>query len=196
MLALTKPKFFFPAHGELRMLRAHAKTAVSMGVPPENMVIASNGDVVEVSPKSIRIAGKVRSGIELLDNSRVATVAQNVLKDRQRIAVEGLVLISLAVSPTGQLVAAPAVSIRALARSPQMQNLEVELAQVVVDTLRSRWRDHVTDRAVDWEALRISIEKAAQFKIRNYLPGRPLVIVQLSQGAAIAQDSLRVAAVV
>ncbi|NCW33854.1 MAG: RNase J family beta-CASP ribonuclease, partial [Betaproteobacteria bacterium] len=67
MLALTRPRFFVPVHGEHRMLMCHSRTAQSMGVPEENILIIDNGDVVELTPDSIRKGDPVKAGIELLD---------------------------------------------------------------------------------------------------------------------------------
>ena len=71
MLALTKPKFFVPVHGEHRMLIKHAQMAHSMGIPEENTVVIDNGDIVELTEDSIGIVGQVPSGIELVDRSGI-----------------------------------------------------------------------------------------------------------------------------
>ncbi|WP_287128238.1 ribonuclease J [Candidatus Cyanaurora vandensis] len=179
MLALTKPKFFFPAHGELRMLRAHARTAMSMGVPEERIVIAMNGDVIAVSANEIKVVDRVRSGVELLDSSRVGIVEPTVLKDRQRISEEGMVVVAVAVNNQGQILAAPSVTVRAVARTPGMQKLEQDLAQTTGMTVLNGWSTFARAGGVDWEGLRVAIEKAVQVKLRNYLPSRPLVLIQL-----------------
>ena len=70
MLALAKPKFFVPVHGEHRMLVCHSKSAQIMGVPKDNILIIENGDVVELTPSSIQKGDPVKAGVELLDNSR------------------------------------------------------------------------------------------------------------------------------
>jgi len=70
------------------MLVKHAETAQSMGIPPENMLIIQNGDVVEVSESGIRVAGKVQTGVELVDTSSSGMVSGKVLKERQRLAEE------------------------------------------------------------------------------------------------------------
>ena len=86
MIALTRPKFFLPAHGEHRMLVKHAQIAQSMGIPAENTAIMQNGDVVELTPESMRIAGKVPAGVELVDATRAGIVDDSVLKQRQELA--------------------------------------------------------------------------------------------------------------
>ena len=101
MIGLTRPKFFLPVHGEHRMLVKHAQTAQSMGIPAENMVIIDNGDIVELSEDAIRVHGKVPSGIQLVDNAGV--VHDNVMKDRQQLAEDGVVTIAAAVNWEGKL---------------------------------------------------------------------------------------------
>ena len=80
MLALAKPKFFVPVHGEHRMLVCHGKSAQTMGVPKDNILIIENGDVVELTPNSIQKGDPVKAGVELLDNSRNGIVDARVLK--------------------------------------------------------------------------------------------------------------------
>ena len=106
MLALTKPKFFVPVHGEHRMLVQHAKTGHSMGVPETNTLIIDNGDVVELTPDSIR-KGDPQGRIELLDQSRNGIVDARVLKERQQLAEDGIITILAAISTDGQMVAPP-----------------------------------------------------------------------------------------
>ncbi|NET11116.1 MAG: RNase J family beta-CASP ribonuclease, partial [Symploca sp. SIO2B6] len=74
MIAMTRPKFFLPVHGEHRMLVKHSETAQSMGIPAENMVVIDNGDIIELTPDGIAKTGTVSSGIELMDSSRVGVV--------------------------------------------------------------------------------------------------------------------------
>ncbi|MFM6277768.1 MAG: ribonuclease J, partial [Dolichospermum sp.] len=107
MIALTRPKFFVPFHGEHRMLVKHSETAQSMGVPAENIVIIRNGDVIELTENSIRVSGQVAAGIELVDTSSSAMVSSKVLEERQRIASEGMVTIAAAIDWNGKLMAKP-----------------------------------------------------------------------------------------
>ncbi|MED5562698.1 MAG: ribonuclease J, partial [Cyanobacteriota bacterium] len=112
MLALTKPKFFVPVHGEHRMLICHSKTAQSMGVASENILILDNGDVVQLSADSISKGDSVKAGIELLDASRNGIVDARVLKERQQLAEDGVVTVLAAISTDGVMVAPPRVNLR------------------------------------------------------------------------------------
>jgi len=110
MLALTRPKFFVPVHGEHRMLVCHARTGHAMGVPEDNTLIIDNGDVVELTAESIRKGDPVKAGIELLDQSRNGIVDARVLKERQQLAEDGIVTILAAISTDGAMVAPPRVA--------------------------------------------------------------------------------------
>ncbi|MFL0737247.1 MAG: ribonuclease J, partial [Prochlorococcus sp.] len=125
MLALTKPKFFVPVHGEHRMLVCHSKTAQSLGVSSENMLLLDNGDVIELTPDSISKGDAVKAGIELLDASRNGIVDARVLKERQQLAEDGVVTVLAAVSTDGVMVAPPRVNLRGVvtAADPRKMSL-------------------------------------------------------------------------
>lgn len=199
MLALTKPKFFFPAHGEHRMLLRHADTAVAMGVPRENMVITDNGDVVELTPDSIGLHGKIPSGIELLDNSRSGMVSDHTLKERQRIATEGVISVAIALDSRGEILARPEIVIKAMAQTQSLKNsdaapLEEQIRSKVTQVIKERWNEFVytdaalntvisqsslEDRYVDWEGLKARLEKVVLQATRDKVSGRPMVLVLL-----------------
>ncbi len=199
MLALTKPKFFFPAHGEHRMLLRHADTAMAMGVPRENMVITDNGDVVELTPDSIGLHGKIPSGIELLDNSRSGMVSDHTLKERQRIATEGVISVAIALDGRGEILARPEIVIKAMAQTQSLKNsdtapLEELIRSKVTQIIKERWNEFVytdaalntvisqsslEDRYVDWEGLKARLEKVVVQATRDKVSGRPMVLVLL-----------------
>jgi ribonuclease J len=112
MIALTRPKLFLPVHGEHRLLVKHAQTAQSMGIPAENMVIIQNGNIVELTEESLRVAGKVSAGLELVDTSGSGMVSAKVLQERQRMAEEGIVTIATAIDWNGKLMAKPEIHLR------------------------------------------------------------------------------------
>ncbi len=138
MIALTRPKFFLPVHGEHRMLVKHSETAQSMGIPAENMVIINNGDVVELTEESMRVAGKVPSGIELVDTSSSGMVSAKVLQERQRMANEGIITVAAAIDWNGKLLAKPEIHLRGVVTSIQGAMLQNLVKQRVEETLSSR----------------------------------------------------------
>lgn len=183
MLALTRPKLFLPVHGEHRMLVRHAKTAQSMGVPAENMVIVNNGDVVELTEETIRIAGQVPSGIELVDSSRTGMVADDVLRQRQRIAEDGIVTVAATVNASGKLAAKPSIHLHGVALTMERSQFEQDLTELVESALSNRWTDFAQDfndgegLEINWEGLRNQIETELYRFIKRELRSRPSVVL-------------------
>jgi ribonuclease J len=175
MLALTRPKFFLPVHGEHRMLVKHSQTAQNMGVPEENMVIIRNGDVVELTPDSIGIGGKVPSGIELVDSSRQGVVDRDTLRDRQQLAEDGIVTISAIVNSQGKLVAPPNIDIRGISQTLDSDRFQNKVANVIGRVLRERsQKSEISD-----DGLQPAMETELRRMIRKELPKRYPVIVLL-----------------
>ncbi len=115
MHALTQPKFFVPVHGETRHLFQHAQLAQELGMPGDHVLIASNGNVIDLTQDSISISGTVPCGSVLIDGLGVGDVGEGVLKDRKYLSQEGLVMIVMAVNRgTGEVITGPDVSSRGL----------------------------------------------------------------------------------
>ncbi|MBD2260295.1 ribonuclease J [Pseudanabaena sp. FACHB-2040] len=182
ILALTRPRYFLPVHGEHRMLVRHAETAQSMGIPAENMVIIKNGDMVEVSPSGIRVAGQVPSGIELVDSSRFG-VGNDILRERQRLAADGLVTIAAVVDTTGVLLSKPAIQIKGVAQPVNQDKLQQSAYNAIETVLANRWSEMVVGNkadAIDWNALQGLIEQELKRLVRRELPkSEPMVVVML-----------------
>ncbi|MBD1933848.1 MULTISPECIES: ribonuclease J [Cyanophyceae] len=182
MIALTRPKFFLPVHGEHRMLIQHSKTAQSMGIPAENMVIIDNGDVVEVSEDSIKVAGKVPSGIELVDNSGV--LKANVLKERQQLAEDGVVTIAAAMDWEGKLTAKPEVHLRGVVTTMERDRLQTLVRETLEGILSDRWSEFARvledePLEVDWAGVQTQLESALQRLLRREFQSRPLLVFLL-----------------
>ena len=96
MLAILRPKFFIPVHGEYRMLCAHKELAVSTGVPPQNVIIGENGSVIELTAKTAKIVGHVQAGAVFVDGLGVGDVGNIVIRDRQQLAQDGVFIVVLA----------------------------------------------------------------------------------------------------
>jgi ribonuclease J len=186
MIALTKPKFFLPVHGEHRMLVKHSQTAQSMGIPAENMVIIQNGYVVELTEESIRVAGKVPSGLELVDTSGIGMVSDKVLHERQRMAEEGIVTIATAIDWTGKLLAKPEVHLRGVVTSFERSLLQKWVQQRIEEILSVRWSGFTvppsfeSDRQeVDWVGLQEHLEKELARSLKRELHCQPSVTLLL-----------------
>jgi len=183
MLALTRPKFFMPVHGEHRMLIQHGKMAQKMGIPAENMVITNNGDMVELTENSISIVGQVPSGIELVDRSGI--VHHEVLKERQQLAGDGVVTVAAAVSWEGKLLAQPEIHLRGVVASVEKSLLQQLVIKRIERTLSEQWTDFAKfldgkkQPEVDWTGLQQKIEGDLERLTRRELQSRPLVVFLL-----------------
>jgi ribonuclease J len=93
MISLVRPKAMMPVHGEFRMLAAHARLAEEGGVPPEAIVLAENGTVVELTPAGARIVGEVDSGVTFVDGLGVGDVHDVALRDRRHLSEDGVLIV-------------------------------------------------------------------------------------------------------
>ena len=181
MLGLTKPKFFIPVHGEHRMLVEHSGMAQAMGIPEENIVIIKNGNIIELTEDSIGVNGTVPSGIELVD--RAGVVRDNVMKERQQLAEDGVITVAAAIDWSGKLVAPPALHLRGVVTSVEHSLLQQLVNRNIERLLSDRWSDFSEtnngETEVDWTTVRLEIEGSLQRLLKRELKSRPLVVFML-----------------
>ncbi len=181
MLALTRPKYFVPVHGEHRMLVCHSRTAQSMGIPADNMLIIDNGDVVELTPDSIRKGEPVKAGIELLDASRNGIVDARVLKERQQLAEDGVITLLTVISTDGVMAAPPRVNLRGVVTTADARKLSVWSEREILWVLENRWSQLSRNSGgktpdVDWVGVQREVEVGLQRRLRRELQVEPLII--------------------
>ena len=146
MIALTKPKYFIPLHGETRMLYQHAKLAKEMGIEPKNVLVSGIGHVIELTDKSIKENGEVPSGEVFVDGSGVGDVGSVVLRDRKHLADEGMIVVIMNVSEQdGSLVAPPEIITRGFVYLKESDDLMEEMKRVVYESLMSCENQRITD---------------------------------------------------
>ncbi|MBC6474615.1 MAG: ribonuclease J [Hormoscilla sp. GM102CHS1] len=184
MLGLTRPKFFLPVHGEHRMLIKHAQTAQSLGIPQENMAIVDNGDVVELSVDSIRIASKVSSGIVLVDNAGL--FHDRLLKERQQLAEDGVVMIAATIGWDGKLVAQPQLHLRGVVTCLESTHLQASVTQSMETILRDRFSEFSYcfengEVEVDWEKLQAKLETTLGKLVQRLLQSKPMLVLLLQK---------------
>ncbi len=149
MMALTKPHFFIPVHGEHRMLCRHVELAKEMGIASRNCVIAECGDVIELTEKTARKNGKVKSGRVLVDGTGSTEGLESVvLRDRQHLATDGMLVVVMTVdSEDGSMVAEPEIISRGFVYMKDNSELMEQVRRVVRESLESCERQHITDWA-------------------------------------------------
>ncbi len=187
MLALTKPKFFIPVHGEHRMLVKHAGMAQELGVEKENIAIVNNGDIIKITPESIKVDGKVTSGISLVDASRTGIVERNVLKERQQLAEDGIITVSAAVDASGKLLGDPTINLRGVVSAHSQDRWESGIVPIVKKSLATRWKEVLENAEgdqskVNWDGLRSRLEEDARRYVRRELPKQyPVTVLMLQR---------------
>ena len=147
IMALTRPKFFIPVHGEYKHLKKHAETAVGMGIPEENIIIGSNGNVIETNGEDIKITGQVPAGRVLVDGLGVGDVGSIVLRDRKHLAEDGLIIaVSTVDFENGQILSGPDIISRGFVYVRESEELMSEARNIVVSELEDALMAGTSDR--------------------------------------------------
>ncbi|MBQ8108199.1 MAG: ribonuclease J, partial [Ruminococcus sp.] len=138
ILSITKPKFFIPVHGEFKHLMKHKQTAMSIGVPEENIIIAGIGDVIETDGIDMRVTGQVQAGNVLVDGLGVGDVGAIVLRDRKHLAEDGLIVAVATIDrAVGEILAGPDVVSRGFVYVRESEELMNEAKELLYDTLKN-----------------------------------------------------------
>ena len=148
MMALTKPQYFIPVHGEHRHLRTHAELAKQMGISPKNIVISEIGKVIEIGKRSVKMNGVVPAGSVLVDGMGVGDVGSVVLRDRKHLATDGMVVVVMTLSSEDYtLVSGPDIITRGFVYVKEADDLMDDLKRVVLESLESCEIRHIRDWA-------------------------------------------------
>jgi ribonuclease J len=192
MLALTKPKFFMPVHGEHRMLVKHAQMGHSMGIPRENIVIIDNGDIVEVSAERIQIGGKVNAGIELVDQAGI--VHEHIMLERQQLAEDGVVTVAAAINNDGKLLAQPEVHFRGVVMTVERNLFHQLIVRNIERFAVERWKEFILasngKTKMDWERIQKELEGTLQRLVKRELQSSPSVVFLLQTETPSFSQSL------
>jgi len=138
MLALTKPKFFIPMHGEYKHLVKHRGLALEMGIDKENILLASIGNVIETDGTQMQIVGQVPAGRTLVDGLGVGDVGSIVLRDRKHLAEDGLIIIVIGIErATNEIVSGPDIISRGFVYVREAEELMKQAKKVMTNTLEN-----------------------------------------------------------
>lgn len=162
IIALAKPKYFIPVHGEYRQLIAHSETAQSMGIDKDNIIMLQNGRVLEINEDSAEFTSTVQSGRVLVDGLGVGDVGNIVLRDRQHLSQDGLIIIVLTMdSSTGEVIAGPDVISRGFVYVRESENLMDDVKAVVRHEVKKCEEKEIRD----WSTIKTTVRE----NLRDYI---------------------------
>lgn len=154
MLNLINPKNFMPVHGEYRMLKAHMKSAIETGVPKDKILLTQNGDKIEVTKEYAKISGKVNSGEILIDGLGIGDIGSKVIKDRQQLSQDGIVIVAYSIDKEkGKIVAGPEISTKGFVYYKDSEDIMKE----ALDLLKERIKGDAKYLGKDWSELKNNI---------------------------------------
>ncbi len=146
IMGLVKPKYFIPVHGEQKHLRKHALLAEGMGIEKDNIFIADNGHVAEITNKSIKSGAPVPAGRVFVDGYGVGDVGSVVLRDRKHLAQDGIIVVTASVDyETGQLIAGPEVVSRGFVYVKEAEELIAQARKIAEKSLESCYYSNISD---------------------------------------------------
>lgn len=173
IMGIVKPKYFIPVHGELKHLRKHAGLALSMGIPKENILIADNGRVAEISKKALRCTSTVPAGRVFVDGYGVGDVGSVVLRDRKHLAQDGLVIVAVCIDrESGMIVSGPDVVTRGFVYVKESEELINAAREVAVEAIETQ-----TDGGYfDWNSIKASLRDEISHLMYERTKRSPMIL--------------------
>ena len=173
IMGIVKPKYFIPVHGELKHLRKHAGLALSMGIPKENILIADNGRVAEISKKALRCTSTVPAGRVFVDGYGVGDVGSVVLRDRKHLAQDGLVIVAVCIDrESGMKVSGPDVVTRGFVYVKESEELINAAREVAVEAIEAQ-----TDGGYfDWNSIKASLRDEISHLMYERTKRSPMIL--------------------
>ena len=171
--SLLQPKYTIPVHGEFRHRKAQAQLALELGMPKENVLMISSGDVLEISENGAEVVGKVPAGPVFVDGLGIGDVGNIVMRDRQHLAEDGIIIVVLTLEGgSGQLLAGPDIVSRGFVYVRGSESLMDEAQRVLNDAVHN-----LTDRGVtDWGRIKTQIKDALSEYVWKRTKRRPMII--------------------
>ena len=171
--SLVKPKYAIPVHGEYRHLKANANLAKSLGIPKENVFILKSGDVLALDENSAEIVDKVHTGEILVDGLGVGDVGNIVLRDRQHLAEDGILIVVLTLEKgTNQLLAGPDIVSRGFVYVRESEGLMEEARCVLTDAVERC----LMSRHADWSKIKLVIRDTMNDFIWKRTKRKPMIL--------------------
>jgi len=171
--SLVKPKYAIPVHGEYRHLIAQKNLALQLGIPKENIFVMKTGDVLELDQNSAAVTGKVETGEIMVDGLGVGDVGNIVLRDRQHLSEDGILIVVLTLDRYGrQILAGPDIVSRGFVYVRESEDLMDEAKLIVEDALN----DCLERRITDWGKLKSSIKDALSSFVWKRTQRNPMIL--------------------
>jgi len=173
LIRAVRPRHLVPVHGEYRHLARHARLAGECGVPAERVFVAENGSRIRFADGAGAIAGRVTAGRVLVDGKAHGDIHDAVLKDRRRLAQDGIILVIIGVNrQTGEVVAGPDIVTRGVAFAGEEEGLLAEAREIVCAVLADTGAEVLTE----WGEVQIKVRKALRRFVDKRLERRPLIL--------------------
>lgn len=172
MLALVKPKYFIPVHGEFRQLNAHKNIAISMGIEERNILIPEMGDQIGVSKNVMKRVSVVPNGVRLVDGIGISDVSNSIIRERMQLSEEGLCVVVIAISKaTGALASKPDLISRGFIYNKENEAVVDEAKNIIINTIiASNFKEQ------DWALIKNNIRKALSNYFLRAIKRRPLIL--------------------
>ena len=171
--SLVKPKYAIPVHGEYRHLKAQAQVAESLGIPKDNIFLLSSGDVLELDEEKAQVVDRVQTGAILVDGLGVGDVGNIVLRDRQHLAEDGILIVVLTLERfSNQLLSGPDIVSRGFVYVREAENLMDECLEIVNIAL-----ERLFDRGItDWGKIKSEIKDSLNDFLWKKTKRNPMIL--------------------
>ena len=172
MISLVRPKFFIPVHGEYRQLIAHSNTAMQMGIPGENVLLMKNGKILELNENEAKFTSSVQVGKVFVDGLGVGDVGNIVLRDRQHLSQDGLIVVVLTMDKLGNILAGPDVISRGFVYVRESENLMEDVKFLINTEVMKCADNHITD----WATIKSTIRDSLREYIFQTTKRNPMIL--------------------
>ncbi len=173
MINLVRPRYFIPIHGEYHQLKHHCQLAQRLNIPDDNIILAEDGDIVEFGTDSAFVAGKIVAGRVFVDGKGVGDVGDVVLRDRQHLSADGMLVAIIGIDKqTGDVVSGPDIISRGFVYEDESQELLSEAKQVIMDMLDELEPESKTE----WAVLKSRIRSVLRKFISQRIARKPMIL--------------------
>jgi ribonuclease J len=172
LINIVKPRHFIPIHGELRQLKSHARLAIEVGIPEENVTVVENGQIVELAGGNIKLGQRIPGGYVFVDGQSIGEVNFGIMREREKLARNGIFLIDISVDKlNGKLLHDPEIITRGFVSHEDAEELIPEVRKHIMDVVNDGGWDSEKD-----------IANTVKSYLYEYTKRRPMVLVTLSKG--------------